>query len=491
MWKWVAGGVLLVVVALTAVAAYLSDKIYLRPDHAVVAREAFDREFSPEELKADFASLTETIERLHPDFNAIVDRTAYEKRKADVAAALDRPMTRSEFYVVASVINGEYLDGHTSLRRPGEEWEAYQRDRLGVAPLRVKVGDDGLSVKRAVGLAIEPGAKLKAINGVDASNLRDRMLSRTSGETAWYRSAYVAKRFAACAWAEGLRPPYHIEWASANGEAGSAVSEGVPYTTWEAAEGASTTNPFRLIIENRIAHLVIDTFDEPTGRFESFLESAFTRIRNERVDAVVLDLRQNGGGDSRQGDLLQTYLSNDELPAFTEVAVKTTPEVKARYRTLLPEEFRWIPLHLFVPMLKGTQDGPDNGFYRFDPDGQAPERRSSVNALAFGGDLYVLIGPVTYSSAVIFAAPLKHWGRATFIGEPAGEPLTFYGDNYEFDLPKTKLEASVSHKVFTLLGSKGPQSRLQPDILTSSVQPDAYQLALSEILRKRQAGAPE
>jgi hypothetical protein len=487
MWKWMIGIVVLTLAALAGTAAYLSDKIYLRPDHTAISREHFGQIFAPEDLKRDFAWLTQTIETLHPDFDAIVDRATYEKRKSSIFAALNRPMARGEFYVVASGINGEFSDGHTGLRRPREEWDAYRHDKLGVVPLLVTVSDAGLTVIRALGLPIEPGAQVQAINGVAALTLRNRMLARTSGESTLFRGAYVANCFAACAWAEGLRPPFQIEWTSGNGEVKRAFSEGVSHAAWETAGGTTATTPFKLNVENNIAHLVIDTFDEPAGEFEAFLKSAFAQIRDAKVDAVVLDLRRNGGGDSRQGDLLQSYLSNDELPAFSEVAVRTAPEIKARYRTLLPEEFRWIPLHRFVPLLKGIQDGPDNGFYRFDPDGSVPQNRSSTSELTFTGDVYVLIGPLTYSSAVIFAAPLKSWRRAVLIGEPAGEPLTFYGDNYEFDLPKTKLEASVSHKVFTLVGSTGPASRLEPDIHTNEAYPDAYRLALAEIAKRRKA----
>jgi hypothetical protein len=62
------------------------------------------------------------------------------------------------------------------------------------------------------------------------------------------------------------------------------------------------------------------------------------------------------------------------------------------------------------------------------------------------------------STAVLFAAPLKYWHRATIIGETTAEPLTFFGDNYEFDAPRTMLVTDVSHTLFQLLGSHGPQA---------------------------------
>jgi Peptidase family S41 len=486
MWKWIIGGVSALLLIVVGLGAYLSDKVYLRSGHATVAAAEFDRTFTPSELQADFLFLTATIERLHPRFDAIVERDAYEQKKASILASLDRSMTRETFYRAIAPIDGEFRDGHTGVRRPEEEWQVYKGSNAGVVPLLIELDDQGVIVKQSLAGSIPPGARLRSINGEDAASLMDQFVGWTSGETLAFRRSYVAERFAAIAWAAGLRSPYTIAWTSPDGAPGRATMDGTSLKSLDEARGTVGSTPFHLQIEDGVAHVVISSLDEPRNRFEVFLKSTFTRIRDEKVRTVVLDLRQNGGGDSRQGDLLQSYLSDDKLPALSQVTVRTSPEVKARYRTLLPEGFGWIPIHTLVPMLRGIQQGPDYGFYTFDPDGATPTPRLFKNGLAFHGELYVLVSPNTYSSAVIFAVPLKYWKRAVFVGEPAGEPLTFYGDNYEFDLPHTKLEASVSHKTFTLLGSKGPQSRLEPDITIAPGQ-DAYQIALQDIDRKRAA----
>jgi hypothetical protein len=109
--------------------------------------------------------------------------------------------------------------------------------------------------------------------------------------------------------------------------------------------------------------------------------------------------------------------------------------------------------------------------------------RRKPNPLRFGGNLYVLIGPRTYSSAAIFAAPLKHYGRARFVGARAGEPLVFYGENYVFDLPRSRLQAQVSHKAFRLAGAAAGRRWLDPDVDTGDDGRSALEAALSEIAR--------
>ena len=66
------------------------------------------------------------------------------------------------------------------------------------------------------------------------------------------------------------------------------------------------------------------------------------------------------------------------------------------------------------------------------------------------------------------------------VGAAPTEPLTFFGDYYEFDLPHTRLQMHVSHKRFVLFGSNGHGEHLQPDIPTTPQRPDAYAIARAD-----------
>lgn len=491
MWKWIIGTIGAIIAVAFGLGLYLSDRIYLRPEHTIVTAAGMSRKFSPDELRADFNSLTAMIEHVHPDIGAVVDAPVYARKKAAIRDSLDHAMTRIEFARLVSAINGQYEDGHTGLRRPQEEWEI-GKARQPVIPLHVAFDDEGIKILRAVDVpepGIPAGSRLVSINGVPAAALRDWMTDRVSGESLPFRRSYAANTFAAGVWQRDLKSPFTITWCAPNGTSEfNTVKPGVTFERWDSTRGSPGAGAYRLEMDGAIAYLTINTLDGPFDSFKSFLKSAFGQIRDGRVTSVILDLRRNTGGDSRQGDLLQSFVSVEALPALEEVAVRTTPEVKLRYKTLLPEKFRWIPLNSLVPMLRGIQSAPDNGFYRFHPDPPAPRARWRTNPLVFKGDLYVLISQVTYSSAVIFAEPLKYWKRATIIGEATGEPLTFYGDNYEFELPNTSLQATVSHKQFRLLGAKEPNTGMEPDIRTTDRASDSYRLALEEISRR--SGVP-
>ena len=490
MWKYVLAAFVAVVVAAAGIAFYLSDKIFIRWPHAQVAQAEFGRRYAPAELRADFRELTRTVEHIHPDIAAVTVQPAYDALKAKTLASLDRPMTRLEFYRVLAPFAGRaYFDGHTELLPPDEEWDAYKAGGGTVPPFAIRIDGARLVVAGSVDAQIPQGAELLAVDGVPSGELRRQLIDTQSMEAESGREAYGARRFSVRLWSMGLRPPFRLTFAL-RGETRTATVPGISFDAWSRAFSLGSGEPIHLTIANGVAHLVIRNFELPWDRYSGWLHDAFQKIRDAKVRAVILDLRENNGGDTRQSDELQTYLSDKALPALAEVRVHATPEVKAAYRTLLPEGFRWIPLNTVVPMLHGIQTAPDNGTFAFQPDGAAPAARSSVNDLAFGGKLYVLIGPYTYSTALIAAAPYKYWKRATFIGETTSEPMTFFGDYFEFDLPNTRLQMHVSHKMFKLFGSPGPHAGLAPDIAVSPAGPDAYVLALQDIARNSRRVTP-
>lgn len=490
MWKWILGAVAATVLVLGALAFYLSDKIYPRFPHAAVAAADFERRWTPAQLQADFDALVATVEHIHPDVAAIVDGATYEANKGALRASLVEPMTRTQFFrVLAPFVGSNYNEGHTEIIAPTEEWRAYVAGGGKAPPFAVEVKPSHLRVVRTVDESSPPvDAEIESINGVGVDELSRWLLSTQSVETQAGREVYAAARFHQRLWSYGILPPFTVVWKAPDAGATHTVQlAGVAPEAWERARAAGGGEPVSLAIENGVAHLVIRDFEMPWDRYEAWYRDAFTRIRDAKADSLVLDLRDNSGGDSRQSDLLQTYLSDDFLPAIASVEVKTTPEVKAMYQSLLPEGFRWIPLHRFVPELRGIVDAPDDGVFRFSPEGESPVPRKTPNPLAFHGDLYLLVGPYTYSTAMIAAAPYKYWKRATVVGQRTAEGLTFFGDYYEFDLPNSKIQMHVSHKTFRLVGSGGRNSQIEPDVATDADHPDAWPLALDVIARRRAA----
>lgn len=453
------------IAAVAATGVYLSDKIHLRDGHAEVTVEELDREFTPAEIEEDIRLMLDRFRANHPDFASVRGAT-YRAAAEEFIAGLDEPLTRLELYRSLATLNQHIRDGHTGLRAPLEEHRHYRAEGGRYPAFTVEYDGRALRVE-AVGAGEEglrPDDVIRTINGADAGALAAFALSTQSGEGPAVRRAFMARSFHRALFASGVVSPFTLE-VERDGEALTVSSPGLDLAAFQEMVGGSADGGNRLeILDDGAAILTFTDMPSALGPFRNFLDSTFATIDERGIETLVIDQRDATGGDSRAGDALMRYLSPERLPAVERVDVKVTDEIKAYYRTLLPSGFRWIPLHRFVDILDRIQTTESGETFVFRPDPPTPEAWADRPEHAFEGRVVILTSPRTYSSAVIFAAPLKHYGRATFVGEETGEPLVFYGENYVFDLPNTRLQASVSHKRFTLVGAEDEDTGIVPDV---------------------------
>lgn len=463
MWK-IAAIILAILIAVVAGSAfYLADKIYLRDGHVAVSAEFQDTPLTPEAIREDLDILLDTLARNHPDFEAI-NGARYAEAVRALAATIDAPLTRLEVYRLVAPLNAHLLDGHTGLEPPDEERNRYEASGGRYIDFTARLEEGRVRIARVLAdsAQYEVGQRIMAINGVRAEELAAHAMATRSGENEALRQSYAEARFYRDIMHMGIASPFVVDVEESDEAVRSIQSPGLTRGELIRRRAGQAGYAFS-VLDGRTGLITFSAMPSELGQFRVFLRDAFAEIRQRGLSRLIIDLRENGGGDSRAGDALMRYLSPDALPSVARVDVKVTEDIRAYYRTLLPEGFRWIPLHAFVPMLQQIESTPAGQSFSLSPPPTEPRpQRQPVDA--FDGELTVLIGPRTYSSAVIFAAPLQHYGRATFIGEETGEPMIFFGENYYFDLPNSRLQAVVSHKRFTLVGARDANSGIIPDI---------------------------
>ena len=157
---------------------------------------------------------------------------------------------------------------------------------------------------------------------------------------------------------------------------------------------------------------------------KTYADDMFAEISSNGTRNFIIDLRFNGGGNSAYGDYLLDYLT-----------VKPY-RLAARMDVRLSE-------HLYE----------QHEYYRaFDElTGQTITRRAGLRnpedrGNRFEGNLYVLIGPKTFSSAGSLAAIVRDYELGTLIGEEVGATRQSFGENLHKILPHSRLGFNVSCK---------------------------------------------
>jgi hypothetical protein len=284
-----------------------------------------------------------------------------------------------------------------------------------------------------------------AINGVPISEIMDNFLSMIPVEMQSYAEATFLTNV--------------IISESFLNFSGVDISDGV-FMTFQTVEGEQTVHyvlvPYQKVSkyansveDDEWVSYVIDR-EKDVGIFtlkscvineeyREALDSFFSDVFDNLISNVIVDLRENGGGNSRVANEFLKYID-----------VET-------YRTWDSDiRFGWY-------LLRNRSKVVDNP--------QKPE--------TFMGDLYILTDTFTYSAAMDFAMLIGDNDLGMLVGEPSGNLPDSYGDILVFQMPNSDLVVRISHKKWYRIDEEKAQEALMPDVIVPAE--DALDKALEMI----------
>jgi hypothetical protein len=181
------------------------------------------------------------------------------------------------------------------------------------------------------------------------------------------------------------------------------------------------------------------------------------------IRKFIVDLRGNGGGDSRAGERLLNA-KGITVPAGGAVR-RLSPLMldMVREYNLMP-----APIRALFSILSALTDGMIDTPY----PGNASNPNNAFVAVLTDND--------TYSSATMMAYWAQDGGFGNIIGAPSRNAPSSFGDMLFFTLPYSGLQARVSHVQFLRPDTAADQSTLWPDIMADPA--DALDVAI-EFLR--------
>ena len=424
---------------------------------SVAAQSQEAATFSPEQLRADLASIESALERTHPDVSHSVDPAVLARAFDDVRSKLDRPMTADEAWKVMSGLNPVMADGHLTVLYPGGAAAEIQRHLKSggrLFPYAVHVTQSGaIFVRSRVDGSATPlaGKRIDTIEGVPADDVAEKLLAHMNGDTPALRAELLSERFAFWYW------KFFGEHRSFRLRIGGAES---------VAEGSGDTPPayrektfeqlfrFELLADNA-ALLTIDEFywsDKP--KFYEFTRAAFERMRDAGTRTLIIDIRANPGGDDDVWyEGIMPYIATKPYRNGSTYVLKII-EGRAKEGQKVGDVVHGAQETVYQPQLD--------------------------NPLRFKGKVYVLISPRTYSSAVLFSTAVQDHGFGTLVGVGGGARSTQSGGTQNIKLPNTQMTVVVPR--FVLTRASGRVGLLQPDVLVVG-DPFRPMSAIDSILR--------
>jgi hypothetical protein len=418
-------------------------------------------------------------------------------------------LTKSDLCVRFSRVLAVLDDGHTGVACDNmmmSEWErashaapAETQRVLRFAPFIRLDDQQHLTVSWHNGApGIDPGDRLLMVNGQDADALLTTWASEVSYDTEAGRRARVARRFRVYMALHGINAPYRLTVQPPGGPRREVTIDGDPVNNQFSNDPPAPGRPFVAavdlpsvpptvfkpvqlktpffeyrMIEPDVAYMnffsILDGFDSES-QFHSAVDRMFTLVATDRPRVLIIDIRENGGGDDSAAESLLRHLTEKRFRLMTSVQLKRSQETRDFIRSMIQVPFRWMGLYYLSSEARQYFNGP-LGTLSPPLERPLPERRRAEPF--FEGPVCVLTGPVTFSAASEFAEAVKTFGLATIVGEDTGGQPNSFGNPFPFVLPQSGLSVSIATaRSVRANGNLADFSPVTPDIIVRTTAAD-------------------
>lgn len=413
--------------------------------------------YSPKDLQEDYAILKKTLETTYPSLYRFTDSLNMTTWLNNNFKLIDHPEYETEFYkLIASTcakINDEHL-----IPTPSKDYYLSLKNTHHYFPFSLKIIGRRFYVRTTAqpGSAIPVGAEIISINGKSVEDILNTLLPVIPSDG--YIQTFNIRHLEDYSMTQeenlfDLNYPifiedtdtYRVEFTDpANRpKKQTATIAGLDDKAYRAfyQKRIKLEAPLEFkYLEKNVAYLRISSFlkwhrSHFKQDFGTLYDSVFTALNLKHTANLILDLRNNEGGDGT-GEKLLTYLLTKPYKHFASAELKFSgyPPVAAYLENGQNLFFADSVLEL-----------TNTGMYRLKNRYMPLLEEQQPNASHYKGNLYVLINGASGSMAAVVASFLKGNERGIFIGEESGG--TMEGNTSHniarLVLPHTKIRVQI------------------------------------------------
>ncbi len=390
---------------------------------------------TPEQARREAGILADTLRALHPALDKYRSQAEVDASFARFTARAHAARSAADMYLAATELAASIRCGHTWTNVLNQGGAIRQRlleaaDKL---PLAMTLVEGRWLVLASAAPGIAAGDELVSIDGRDSAQVVASMLPylRADGASDGKRLRQLGHD----------RPDYSmmdIVWPLLAPPAGGVYRLGVrrgdgalrmvdAHAMTLAARTAAlrshsvfkASSAWRLQVHGEHAVLTLPTFSVYREKLDwrQFLADSFAELRRKRVARLVIDIRDNEGGDGAIGLALLSYLVAAPLQVRSDQSVTTYERVPYRFARYLDTwDFSFFDR---TGMVDRIAEGPQAGRLSFRPHAarlHLVEPRSE----RFRGAVWLLVGPENSSASFAFARLAQQSRAAILVGQPTG-----------------------------------------------------------------------
>ena len=428
-----------------------------------VSNQHYDpgKKYPRRELQEDYSTLRNILEKKHPALYWYTPKDSMKYYFDSGYNSISDSMTELQFgwQVLAPLIQKIHC-GHTSFSM-SREWNNYLKDKaIPSFPLFLKILGDTMVVTGNLNRkdsVIKRGTIITSINGLTTNQMMQQMFQylpldgyaenvnyiRISNNFPYFhRNVYgIYKNYRvgyidSVGLAKTTLLPMFVPVIDTTNKKGKAPQEFRRPPGETKKDRREYSRSMAIDTSLNTATITLNTFSNGDGKhLRFFIKDSFKKIKQQQIQNVIIDLRNNGGGDINMSVLLTKYLRNTPFKvADSAYAVAKSFNPYTKY---ISKGF-WDNIGLAF-VTKKKEDG-NYHFGYWERHWFSPKTNNH-----FDGKVYILIGGLSFSASTIFCNAVKGQSNITLAGEDAGGG--WYGNSGllipDITLPETKLRVRL------------------------------------------------
>lgn len=405
--------------------------------------------WTPEEVRAEFDALYDTLRASHYDMFANRARSAYDTLFESMRERFDHPMTRSEIQQAFQRFVAYGNVAHAKIDPPMAAWEAFRAEGGKAFPAFFRVVDERVYVDDFMGdIPLFAGDEVLAVDGTPVLEWLGPLRAHLSADSDYLAYTLMENRLPILVWQEwGETDAFTLTLARDGNEP---IEIEVPALTRAQFGETPDDRPARFALswnarESRmltetLAYLRPGPFydNRPEAEhpwdpaaFKAFVDDAFESFIDAGAERILIDLRNNPGGNNDFSDHLVAWFADRPFRFSEKFEIRVSPAAVASNRERLDsrdDDSGTVSAQL-AAAYRNRAPGEEIDFPVELVQPRAGQR--------FEGEVFMLVNRHSYSNAVSVAAIGQDYGFARIIGEPTADLANTYGAMEHFTLPAT------------------------------------------------------
>ena len=432
--------------------------------------------FSIEDVLSDLDYLYTALKDAHYNLSAYTSKKKFDSVYTVTKASVQKDsITAFDAHKMLQQFVAHAKNGHTAIDFPIPAYQEYAMAGGTLFPLEIAFDNDKPLIRKNWSSqdAIPIGSELLKINGMPVDEILTKIYRQISAERTYFKQVKLELySFPRYYWQVfGQEETFEIEIKTKAGIKSFKLDAIPLFDGYEANRNELITVKIQLKFFNHAAYLNPVNFSGDEEVFLKYIDSAFMQIKAKGSKKLIIDFRNNGGGNDSFSDYLISYFADKPFTWNSKFTLKTSKFLKEHVRK------NNDTTSIFWQKTLSHKDG-EIYEYAFEPYTPQPE------AKRFTGAVYVLANRQSHSQSAVASAQIQDWGFGTIVGEETGDFPSLFASIFQFALPKTGIPVTVSKGYIVRVNGSKKEEGVIPDILIKDYLLDEKDEILDGLLAK-------